>query len=117
MQEIHEIECPEEIDLSQVQQHLKDAISKQNELKTEGKQLRKKYLLDYHLKELNEKQLQNKKRKKLIKGIQKNLQCKHSFHYLTQHVGKGAKNSIKRLHEVDQDLQIIKTHMLKEDIK
>jgi len=28
MQEIHEIECPEEIDLSQVQQHLKDAISK-----------------------------------------------------------------------------------------
>ena len=114
---MYEIEYSEDINVDQAKLKLEEAIVKWKALKIEGKELREKYLLDHHLKELDEKQLQEKERKKLVDRIQRNLQRKYTFHYLTKHVGKGEKGSLKRLHEVDQNMKIVVTHILKEDIE
>ena len=71
-----------------------------------------KELLDYNHEELmskNEEQV--KKKKKIISGIKKNLRRNHTFHYLTRHIGKGERDSIKRIHIVDKN-QKFKAHML-----
>jgi len=49
--------------------------------------------------------------------IKKNLQWKHSFHYTSKHVSKRIKESLKRLHEVNQNQEIIKTSIKKEEIE
>jgi len=41
----------------------------------------------------------------------------HSFHYISRHVGKGEREGIKRLHEVDEDNTIISTHVDRESIE
>ena len=39
------------------------------------------------------------------------------FHYLTRHAGKGARDSLKRVHVVDDNNKIIKTHVNREQYK
>ena len=41
----------------------------------------------------------------------------HSFHYISKHVGKGSKGSLKRLHIVNEKDQIVKTYVDKESIE
>ena len=41
----------------------------------------------------------------------------HSFHYLLRHVGKGEREGIKRIHEVDENNRIISTHVDWESIE
>ena len=76
-----------------------------------------KYSLDHYSKELTEQQMQEKEKKKLIKGIEKNVRRNFTFTCLTRHIGKGGKGSLKKLHEVNQNLEIVKTHVLKEEIE
>ena len=39
-----------------------------------------------------------KKKKKIMAGIRKKLQRDHVFHYLSRHVGKGLRDTIRRSH-------------------
>jgi len=41
----------------------------------------------------------------------------HSFHYLSRHVGKGEREGIKRIHEVDDNNRIISIHVDRESIE
>ena len=55
--ESYKIECEDRIDLEKAQNHLKDAKESWNQLKEKGQELREKYLIDYHLSKLSDKQL------------------------------------------------------------
>ena len=42
---------------------------------------------------------------------------KHMFYFLTRHAGKGARDSLKRTHVVDDNNKITKTHVKREIIE
>ena len=42
---------------------------------------------------------------------------KHMFHYLTRYPVKGARDSLKRVHVIDDNNKIIKTHVKRETIE
>ena len=76
------------------------------------KRNKRKEFLDYHHKEkLGEDDKTQKNKKEIIQGIEKNVNRKHMFHCLTRHAGKGARYSLKRVHTVDDNDKIIKTHV------
>ena len=56
-------------------------------------------------------------RKNIINRIKKEQQWNYSFHYLTKFVGKDMKGSLKRLHEVDKEGNIIETYLNREMIE
>lgn len=63
-----------------------------------GKEMREKELLDYHHEEiLGDDQEIIKKKKRILAGIKKKLRRDHTFHYLSRHVGKGKRETMKRL--------------------
>ena len=63
-----------------------------------GAAMREKELLDYHNKEIiGEEPKIIKKKKRILAGIKKKLKRDHTFHYLSRHVGKGMRESMKRL--------------------
>ena len=58
--------------------------------------------MDYHHVEINKEDdnYQNKKTKNL-NGIKKSMKRNHMFRYLTRHAGKGQRDSVKRIHEIN----------------
>ena len=87
-------------------------------MKINKKKHREEYLLDHHHTNINEEgeeQVQNKK--KIINSIQRKLQRNQSFRYVSKHIGKGVKGSLKRLYIVNENGEIVKTHIDKETIE
>ena len=58
-----------------------------------------------------------KLRKKVIKRIQKEKRKNRAFSYLTKFVGRGAKDFLKRLHQINEDGEITKTHFTRKEIE
>ena len=88
------------------------------ELHEKGKQIREEELLDYAESELANKIENEKKiRKRVLAKIKKEKDQLYQFKYLTKYIRKGGKESLRRLHEVDQEGNIIKTYLNKEDIE
>ena len=66
--------------------------------------------MDYHPNELKEEDEKNpKKKEKTLSGIKKVMMRNHTFQYLSQHAGKVQRDSIKRLHKVNEEQEIIET--------
>ena len=102
----------------EVEEALEKVKEEQNEIIEKGKEIREKEMLDYHHSEvICENDDQRKTKKKIISGIKKKLNKIYSFHYISRHVGKGEKYSIKRLHAVDKNNTIINTYMEQERIE
>ena len=51
----------------------------------------------------------------MLSGIKKVMMRNHTFHYLSRHAGKGQRDSIKRLHKVNEKQEIIETRVEKKD--
>ena len=45
----------------------------------------------------------------MLSGIKKSLNKQYAFHCTSRHVGKGEREGVKRMHEVDKNNKIIKT--------
>jgi len=89
-----------------------------NKMKSQRKEYREQYLLDHHHSKINEEhQNSQKMKKKVIKNIEKQQKRNHTFRYLTKHAGKGVKGNLKRLHIVNENDQIIRTIIDKENIE
>ena len=87
-------------------------------MKEKSIEFRENELLDLCPNELTEEVIANKhQRKRIIQKIYKDQQRKRSFRYITKHIGKGTKKSLIRVHEKDDNNQIIKTYIGKEDIE
>ena len=63
---------------------------------------------------MDEIEKQKKQKSKIINGIKRNLKKQRMFHYLTKHVGKGVRGSLKKVYVADQNQKIIKTQIEKE---
>ena len=88
----------EALTVQEAEEMLKIAKELWTEMIAKGKEFREKELLDYHQVELiGEGDELVKKKKKVIAGIRRKLKRDHTFHYLSRHVGKGMRDSIKRL--------------------
>ena len=78
----------------------------------------KKELLDYHPVELYEEDDKIiKKKKKILSGIKRTLSRNHIFQYLSWYAGKGQRDSMKRLHKVDNNQKIIETYVDRDSIE
>jgi len=53
----------------------------------------------------------------VLQRIKKEQDRLHYFKYLTKHLGKGEKESLTRLHKKNENREIIKTHLNREEIK
>ena len=93
---------------------LVEAWEKWNEIKLQGKYLRERQLLDCYPNELNDEDEKHpKKKEKILSGIKKDMMRNHTFQYLSRHVGKGQRDSIKLLHGVNNKMRSLK-HMHEE---
>ena len=98
--------------VNKVEEALKKAKDEWKEIVEKEKEIREKELLDYHHSELiYEDEDQIKKKKKIISKIKKNLNRTHTLLYIIRYVGKGERDSIKRIHIMDINQQIIKIHV------
>lgn len=105
-------------EIHQIKEYIKQAIEKWNDIIECGKEIREKELLDYHHSEVVcENDDQRKKKEKIISGIKRSLNREHAFYYISRHVGKGEREGIKRIHEVDDNNKIIKTYVDRESIE
>ena len=87
-------------------------------MKEQGKQHREQELLDLYPNELTEEQLNNEhQKKKILRTIRKAQQWRYAFKYITKHIGRGSKKSLIRVHKVDGNQKIIRTHIGKEAIE
>ena len=112
------IEMMEIQEINEAKSELKIAKNQWIDIVNRGNEFREKELLDYHHVELNnEDEDQLKMKKKILSGIKKKLYKTHTFHYITRHIGKGDRDGIKRLHVVNEDNQIIKTSINREQIE
>ena len=96
------------------------AIAKElwKEIIERGAEYREKELLDYHQAEITEEgEKLVKKKKKIMAGIRKKLQRDHVFHYLSRHVGKGLRDTIRRLHVQNEHKEVIETLIKREDVE
>ena len=83
-----------------------------------GKEFREKDLLECHHSEIiSDDEDQLKIKNKIISGIKRKMQKNHAFHCIARHIGKGDREGIKRLHTVNQDNEIIKTSVNREQIE
>jgi len=97
---------------------LNDAKEKWSQMKEKGKEYREQELLDLYPNELMEDQSNDEhQRKVILRKMIKEQQRKYAFKYITKHIGKGSRKSLIRLHEMDQNQQIIRTHIEKEAIE
>jgi len=68
------------------------------ELIKKGADIREKELLEYHNAELpNSIEKEKKIQKKLMDKIKKEKKRNYAFRYLTKHVGKGERSSLRRI--------------------
>ena len=105
-------------EVTEVEEMIKKAQEEWDEIVYKGKEIRENELLDYHHSEVIYKtEDQRKIKKKILSGIKKNMNKMHSFHYLSRHVGKGEREGIKRIHEVDDNNRIISIHVDRESIE
>ena len=83
-----------------------------------GKEFWEKDLLELHNIEVQNNILAEKiLQKKIINRIKKSKQYQHTFHYLTCHSGKGIRDNIKRLYEINSNNKIINIYLDKHSIK
>ena len=86
-------------------------------MKSRKKQIREKYLFDHYNKQLSEEDLNDKCKSKILRSMAKQMKHQHSFQYLTKHIGRGPKNSLKRVHISNENNNIVKTLIQKEEIE
>ena len=80
--------------------------------------MREQELLDYHPNELTEEDEKNpKKKEKILSGIKKVMTRNHTFQCLSRHAGKGQRDSVKRLHEANENQEIVETHVERKKIE
>ena len=66
--------------------------------------------MDFYNIELNNNSEKRRKlRKKVIERIQKEKNRNRAFSYLTKFIGRGAKDSLKRLHKINEQGEITQT--------
>ena len=72
--------------------------------------MRKRWFLACYPNELNETDEKHpKKKEKVLSGIKKEMMRNYAFQHLSRHAGKGQRNSIKRLHEANNNDEIVET--------
>ena len=71
----------------------------------------------HHVAIVGEDDKTQKKKNGIIQGTMKSVNRKHMSHCLTRHAGKGARDSFKIVHDVDDNIKIIKTHVNREWIE
>ena len=87
-------------------------------IEKKGKEFREKDLLDFYDVEVaNNTPVEKRLWSKIINSVKKSKQCQYIFHYLTKHTGRGVKENIKRLHQVDSNNKIKNTFLDQEPIK
>ena len=75
-------------------------------------------MLDYYPNELKDEDKQYlKKKEKILSGIKKEMMRNHTFQYLSRHVGKGQRDSIKRLHKVNKKNKIAEIYVQRSKIE
>ena len=117
-EELHSIEIPSnDLTLNQAKEYLKIAQTQWNEVKERKKEIREKYLLDHYNKQLSEEDLNDKHKSKILRSMAKQMKHQHSFQYLTKHIGRGPKNSLKRVHIPNENNSIERTLVQKEEIE
>ena len=114
-----EAQVVEEIeDIYKIKERIEIAKEQWDDIIKKGKQIRENELLDYHYSEVScENDDQRKTKEKILSGIKKSMNKMHSFHYISRHVGKGEREGIKRIHEVDENNKIINTYVDQESIE
>ena len=76
----------------------------------EGQILREEYLLDFHQNQIsNENESDKKLWKQVMQQIQKEKNQNYEFQFLTINIGRGAKESLKRLVE-EENLNVVRYH-------
>ena len=109
---------PEELTMEQLKQHLEEATREWEEFKTNAQTEREQELLDFYPEEIvGDSEEKIKLRKKAIKNIKKAKYRQQTFNFLTKHVGKGEKNSLKRVKVVNEQNEIIKECQDRHDIE
>ena len=94
-------------DVSEAKKVLEKVKEEWNDIIERGKKIREKELLDFHHSEVMcENEDQRKTKKKIIGEIKKKMQKTHAFHYISRHIGKGERESIKRIHTIDDNQKI-----------
>ena len=73
--------------------------------------------MDYVKNKFLEKDLNEKQKDRIIKSMLKQMKWQNTFKCLMTHVGRGAKNSLKKLHIADNNEQITSTLVHKEKIE
>ena len=102
----------DEITIEQIDIEIERAQSQWDNMKVKEKEYRERDLLDfYNIKTWNNMAAEKRLRKRIITGIKKNKQRQYIFHYLLKYSGKGIWGNAKKLYEVDQNNNIIKTHL------
>ena len=114
---MYNIEVPEVLTIEFIKEKVEEAQQRWKDLKEEGQVLREKFLLDHSPKLLNSEECNNKLKNRMLQSVKKSFKRKSDFKYLTKHAGKGVKTSLKRVHEVNQNNEIIQTHTEKEAIE
>ena len=103
---------------NEIEELIQKAKDDWEDIVKQGKEIYEKEMLDYHHYEVVcENEDQRKTKNKILSGIKKKMNRMYSFHYLSRHVGKGEREGIKRLHEVNENNKIINTYVERERIE
>ena len=104
--------------VNQAQSKLQEAKENWAKLIVEGKEHREKDIFYLYSNEISAEVLSDKKQKeKIIKSVIKNKSRRHAFKHITNHIGRGERRSLKKVHEAIDDNIIVRTHMSKEQIE
>ena len=104
LKDMYEINDNDSEELENIKNRLEEAQNSWQEMKKKGIEYRENELLDLYPNELTEEVLANEyQRKRILRKIYKLQQRKQSFKYMTKHIGKGAKRSLIRVHEKDNN--------------
>lgn len=106
------------LSLNHAQQKLIEAKEEWTKLLETGKEQREKDLIDLYPKEVSEEVLEDKKQKKrILKSVLRNRSRRYAFRYITNHIGRGARRSLTKVHVVNDNREIVKTYVSKEEIE
>ena len=115
---IYNINHEEGLSLTEKTEQLRKAKEEWEEMKVKGMEHRENDLLDLHPNELTPEFLDNDQKKKAaLRSIIKNRQRKSAFKCMTKHIGRGRKRGLIKVHEVNENNQIVKTHIGEEEIE
>ena len=118
LKELHDIRINEEEGREYFTHQLKAAKDNWNKVKEKEREYREKEMLDLYHKEATEEQiLDEHQKKKILRKIWKNQQRKYAFRYMTKHIGRGVNKNLMRIHEVNAEQKITKTHIGKGEIE